>query len=532
MPSSQNKQKKRIGLFGGSFDPPHRGHRKALSAFLREAELDLVFVVPSGISPSPGKGNVSGFATPTQRLEMARLAFTPVSEKVRILDWEIRAEGVSYTYLTVARIRREYPDSELYLLIGTDQFLRFDQTWRRADEIMRTCTLCVMDRDGEEGETLKQKKRDLEKIGARCLLLKEKAYIISSSEIRRQLQKVEYSAALVPAVHEYITLHGVYQKQSRQKRELLCRLKKELSRERLSHVLSVERETALLCRLFAYPKSQELRTAALYHDLTKEKSVSEQLDVMDRFGYIPSDFDLAAPAILHGRTAALLAAHEGLSDFACHAVSVHTTGCANMSLADKILYFADVIEETRTHPACQKARSDFYNYLPDGLAERKVFLDRSIIRQMEDMFASLRSAGRPVHPDGIAALEDLKRKGKLPMNQLEKATFIAGVLDEKKATDVSVLHIASETVIADYFVIATATSSTHLNSLCDEVEYRMSKQDQISPSHIEGKGNAGWILMDYGDVIVHLFDKASREFFKLEKLWNRAVPVEFDKQQD
>ena len=529
MPCLQNK---RIGLFGGSFDPPHRGHRKALRAFINEANLDLVYVVPSGISPSAGKGNASGFATPAQRLEMTRIAFSTLSDKVRVLDWEIRAEGVSYTYLTVDRIKKEHPDCDLFLLIGTDQFLSFDRTWRCADKIMQTCTLCVMNRDGKEGEALKFKKSELEKIGAHCLLLREKAYIISSSEIRRQLKKYEYSVALVPSVHEYVTLHGIYQTQSQRKRALLARLKKELSPQRLSHTLSVERETALLCRLFMYPKSSDLRLAALYHDLTKEKSVSEHLSIMDAFSYVPSDFDLAVPATLHGRTAALIASSDGLPAFACHAISVHTTGIAGMTLADKILYFADVIEETRPWEACQKMRAQFYDRLPESLAERKTYFDHCLICQMEQSIASLRAAGRPVHPDGINALEDLKRKGKMPMNQLEKATYIAGVLDEKKALDVSVLQVTSETVIADYFVIATATSSTHLKALCDEAEYRLFERDGIKPSHIEGTGNAGWILMDYGDVIVHLFDKSSREFFKLEKLWNRAIPIEFEKKQD
>ena len=118
------------------------------------------------------------------------------------------------------------------------------------------------------------------------------------------------------------------------------------------------------------------------------------------------------------------------------------------------------------------------------------------------------------------------------MTAIDKAKKAATILDEKKGRDVRILKVLEETVITDYFVIATATSSTHLKALCDEVEYRLREEDGIRADRVEGYQGGGWILVDFGDVIVQLFDPASRDFFKLEKLWSEAEEIGFEKKED
>lgn len=118
------------------------------------------------------------------------------------------------------------------------------------------------------------------------------------------------------------------------------------------------------------------------------------------------------------------------------------------------------------------------------------------------------------------------------MTPIEKAEKIAAVLDEKKGREVKILKVLDQTVITDYFVIATATSSTHLKALCDEVEYRLREENALSPASIEGYRAEGWILMDFSDVIVHIFDGKAREFFQLEKLWSAAEEIPFIGKQD
>ena len=100
----------------------------------------------------------------------------------------------------------------------------------------------------------------------------------------------------------------------------------------------------------------------------------------------------------------------------------------------------------------------------------------------------------------------------------ETAEFAVSVLDAKRAHEIKLLEVEKQTVIADYFVICTGNSTTQVKSLADEVEYRMSRSG-IEPLHVEGGRGASWILLDYGSVIVHVFGKDARDFYKLEKLY-------------
>ncbi len=101
---------------------------------------------------------------------------------------------------------------------------------------------------------------------------------------------------------------------------------------------------------------------------------------------------------------------------------------------------------------------------------------------------------------------------------------IVKLLDEKKATDILAIEITELTIIADYFVIATGTSGTHIKSLANDLEYELGKEG-IEAKHVEGRAT-GWILIDYGTVVVHLFLADSREYYSLERLWADASKVD------
>ena len=109
------------------------------------------------------------------------------------------------------------------------------------------------------------------------------------------------------------------------------------------------------------------------------------------------------------------------------------------------------------------------------------------------------------------------------------AEHIASLLDKKKAHDVKILRVTEKTVIADYFVIAGGTSSTQVKALADEVEYQIGVNDGIKPVNVEGRGTGGWVLLDYENVLVHVFDPKMREFYTLEKLWAECEEVPFDR---
>ncbi|MEG1615281.1 MAG: ribosome silencing factor, partial [Oscillospiraceae bacterium] len=111
------------------------------------------------------------------------------------------------------------------------------------------------------------------------------------------------------------------------------------------------------------------------------------------------------------------------------------------------------------------------------------------------------------------------------MEQLDMVKKIVKVLDDKKAMDIKGIEITELTIVADYFIIANGTSNTHVKALANEVEYELS-QLGIEPNHVEGRAT-GWILLDYGSIVVHLFLADSREHYNLERLWSDAKELDF-----
>ena len=111
------------------------------------------------------------------------------------------------------------------------------------------------------------------------------------------------------------------------------------------------------------------------------------------------------------------------------------------------------------------------------------------------------------------------------MNSYEQAVMAAKAISSKKGLDIQVIDISDVSVIADYMVIATGTSSTHVKALANEVEYQLDKNG-ISVSHIQGYRSDTWILLDYVDVLVNVFSDEAREFYDLDRLWQDGKPVD------
>lgn len=111
------------------------------------------------------------------------------------------------------------------------------------------------------------------------------------------------------------------------------------------------------------------------------------------------------------------------------------------------------------------------------------------------------------------------------MTALELTQEIACVLDKKKAKDIKAIYIRDLTILADYFVICTGTSTTQVKALADEVEYQMKTKFALTPARVEGYQSSSWILVDYGNVVVHFFLEDTRDFYSLERLWTDGQPV-------
>lgn len=115
------------------------------------------------------------------------------------------------------------------------------------------------------------------------------------------------------------------------------------------------------------------------------------------------------------------------------------------------------------------------------------------------------------------------------MTSLELAKKAAELLDNKKAMRLNVIKVEDISSLADYFVIASGTSNTHVRSLSDELEEKL-KEEGVSPTRIEGYRSNSWILLDYSSVVVHVFTQEARDFYDLDRLWADGTKVEWNEQ--
>ena len=143
----------KIGIYGGTFDPPHLGHMSAARAAARALHLDQLLIIPAGIPPHKA---LSGSSAPGEdRLSMAKLMADRLGLDipVRVLDIELRRAGKSYTSDTVRELKAECPEDDLWLFMGTDMFLSF-HTWHEPEVIASLVGLCVFGRSAGDGETV------------------------------------------------------------------------------------------------------------------------------------------------------------------------------------------------------------------------------------------------------------------------------------------------------------------------------------------------------------------------------------------
>lgn len=115
------------------------------------------------------------------------------------------------------------------------------------------------------------------------------------------------------------------------------------------------------------------------------------------------------------------------------------------------------------------------------------------------------------------------------MTNKETALLIAKTLSEKKAFDITIIDIAERSGFADFFVLCTASSLRQMGSLNDELQNKLAQEDLL-PKNIEGKGESGWILMDYGDIIINIFTEEARNKYLIEKIWGDCNKVDFEEE--
>ena len=380
----------KIAIYGGSFNPPHLGHLEAAKTVCAELAPDKLLIIPDNIPPH--KAMDPGSPTAEERLALCRIAFSSIPG-AEISDMEIRRRGKSYTAHTVRELRGRYPDDELFLVVGSDMLLSFEE-WYEFEYLLSECTLAVVSREEDDLDALRAHKALLsEKYAARVHILQHAPLPMNSSEIRVWLRLRLGSDLLDNAVYAEIIRRRYYEAMPE-----LCWLREAvkpyLSPRRVAHVAGCESEAVLLAMRYG-EDAEAAAEAGILHDITKKLSYDEQWRLCDKYGIILDKDQLANEKLLHAITGAAFARNVfGVSDAVYDAIRWHTTGKPDMTLLEKIIYMADYVEPTRDFPGVEKLRA---------LAHEDI--DAAMALGLEMSLADIRSGGVAPHKDTVEAAE-------------------------------------------------------------------------------------------------------------------------------
>ena len=389
----------RIGIYGGTFNPPHIGHIQAAKEACKALSLSKLYLLPDRTPPH--KVMPEGSAAPEQRLTMLRIAVSDCPE-IEVSDIELKREGPSYTYETVLELKQKHPDAELVLFMGTDMFLSF-HTWRNPEIILRNASLGVFYR-GEKGEApaIEARKAEMEHFGHTVYLVKNEVVQISSTQMRRLLAFRCAGHFLPEGVLDYIRENRLYDTRAPWKNLPMAELEavviRLLNPNRIAHVLGCRDTAVELAKRWGADETDAAR-AAILHDITKAIDGPLQLTLCDAYGKILSDFSKRYPKTLHALTGSLVAERIfGENSQVVSAIEWHTTGKADMSLLEKIIYIADYIEPNRTIPGVEQLRKLAFTDI-----------DAALKMGLEMTLEHLNRQGSEVSPESREALAWLNR---------------------------------------------------------------------------------------------------------------------------
>lgn len=368
----------RTGILGGTFDPIHNGHIAIAYTAIKQLCLDEVWFMPNGDPPHKKVKTSIG-----DRWNMLVLAIEGCCG-MRSVDWEMNRSGTVYTADTMSDLKSLFPERDFTYIVGADAYSRIEN-WKRFEEFPRLFDIAVIARKGGYPYDIHKKAGELkEKYGLISYILNADTDDISSEDIRYRAARHMDISGLVPEnVARYIEDSGIYRDA---RIEILL---SSLSPSRWQHTLGVESTAASLAKRYGCDEGKAAE-AALFHDCAKSMETPQELIDICQRGHIDlSEDEIGSPEVLHAPAGAVIAREiYGIIDTeVLDAIRWHTTGHAGMTLIEKIVYLADMIEP---------GRKDFGGlaYLRD-IAYKD--LDKAIVAAAESTIRYVRSKG--ITPD-------------------------------------------------------------------------------------------------------------------------------------
>ena len=334
---------KRIAIFGGTFNPVHIEHVLLCKSAIKELNLDKLIVMPTFISPHKADKTC---LSATDRLNMLNLAFSGI-EKVEVSDYEIKKEGKSYTYQTIEHFYSE--DQELFFIVGGDMLNDF-KTWKNPQRILDKATLVVFERQAIFTDFDKEQEYFRKTFSTEFKKLSYVGKDISSTKIRTYSKfSISLDGLMSKSVEDYIKKNELY-KPDRYEKFII----KNLPYKRLKHTADV-----VICALKRARElgldEEKVRLSATLHDLAKYIDYKTEKDFV-----LP---DNVPQPVIHAYLGAFIAEkYLGITD--CEiidAIRYHTSGRANMSLLEKLIFVADMVEEGRTYDGVNYLRNLYEN---------------------------------------------------------------------------------------------------------------------------------------------------------------------------
>ena len=383
----------KIGIYGGAFNPVHKGHVKLAEEVKIKANLDKIIIMPSGVSPHKSSDSL---IDSTHRLEMCKLAFS--GDGYIVSDLEIKREGKSYTVDTVTELKAIYPDDELYLIMGSDMLLCFDR-WYCYEDILSMATIVATTRQGDIAiDELKKYSR--ETLGKETLIVDFEPFECSSTKVRDALISGADATDLVTGeVLSYIIENSLYTDEYTEIRKLL---RSKLDDYRYIHSLGVADSARVLAKLYGADE-EKAYFAGLVHDICKNIPKDEQLSIIEKGGVTLTDAEKNNPALWHGIAGeCYLRLTMGITDpEILGSVRYHTTGKAGMCLVEKIIYVADYISAERNYPDVDVMRDLSLNHS----------LEKASLYSLIYTFNKMTKLQSVIHPDSVEYYNELIMKG-------------------------------------------------------------------------------------------------------------------------